>query len=79
MCDEYDNRGCEVVDELHLVITNLEMDISGLVKEKLALIADLKKEFVEDLDEIVEWCKYLPVDSEINIRLGRKIEKWEVK
>lgn len=41
MCDQYNNRGCEVVDELYLEITNLEMSI-----------ADLKVEFVEDLKEI---------------------------
>ncbi len=39
------------------------------------LISDIQT----DLDELVEWCKYLPVDSEINIRLGRKVEKWEKK
>ncbi len=39
------------------------------------LISDIQT----DLDELVEWCKYLPVDSEINIRLGRKVEKWDKK
>ena len=39
MCDELDNRGCEVVDELYLAIANLEMTI-----------ADLKSEIVEDLN-----------------------------
>ena len=28
MCNQLDNRSCEVVDELHLEITNLEMTIS---------------------------------------------------
>lgn len=40
MCDQYDNRGCEVVDELHLEITNLEMTIAEM---KLDIVEDLKR------------------------------------
>ena len=55
-------------------------DCHGLIEmEKGKLKRELISEFGEDLDELVEWCKYLPVDSEINIRLGRKVEKWEEK
>lgn len=58
--------------------TDLKLVVSKLKKENKELKKG-RKEFVKDLDEIIEWCKYLPVDSEINIRLGRKVEKWEVK
>ena len=39
MCDQANHDNCEIIDELHLTITNLEMTI-----------ADLKKDFVNDLD-----------------------------
>jgi len=64
MCDQYDNRGCEVVDELTLVITNLEMTI-----------ADLKKEVVEDLKILLDndWYDF-NMDEITDL-----IKKWEVK
>jgi len=46
-------------------------------RQKNRLKQRLIAEFEEDLEEIMGWCKYLPVDSEIVIRLGRKQEKWE--
>ena len=66
MCDEY-NESCWECG------FNQKDQDEREKREKQELI----EEFVEDLDELVEWCKYLPVDSEINIRLGRKVEKWE--
>ena len=38
MCDQANHDNCEIIDALHLTITNLEMTI-----------ADLKAEIVEDL------------------------------
>jgi len=65
MCDQLDGRGCEIVDELYLVITNLEMTI-----------ADLKSEIVEDLCSLNKWPVSLPYSFEpLNILK----KKWEVK
>ena len=33
MCDQYDNRGCEVVDELETTIANYEDEIKELKSE----------------------------------------------
>ena len=64
MCDQYDRRGCEIVDELHLEITNLEM-----------IIADLKKDIVSDLKGInfsmKRGTQYINIDG--------TVKKWEVK
>ena len=64
MCDQLDGRGCEVVDELNLVITNLEMTI-----------ADLKKDIVSDLKGInfsmKRGTQYINIDG--------TVEKWESK
>ena len=43
MCDQANHDNCEIVDELHLEITNLEM-----------MIADLKVDFVNDLKGMKE-------------------------
>ena len=45
MCDQANHNNCEIIDDLHLTITNLEMTI-----------ADLRTDFVNDLKEIVEEC-----------------------
>lgn len=42
-------------------------------KHEKELIEDIR----DDLEELIAWSKYLPVDSEIVIRLGRKQEKYE--
>ena len=63
MCDQYNNRGCEVVDELHLEITNLEMTI-----------ADLKVDIMKDLNE----CRSDIYDTNNSI-IDKKIKKWEAK
>ena len=63
MCDQYNNRGCEVVDELHLEITNLEMTI-----------ADLKQEIVEDLKELG-----IKLGIDMDRRYHKLIKKWEAK
>ena len=39
MCDQANHDNCEILDDLHLTITNLEMTI-----------ADLKVDIVEDLN-----------------------------
>ena len=50
MCDQYDNRGCEVVDELDITIANLEDDIKVL-EGSLTLIADLESKIeMKDLE-----------------------------
>ena len=65
MCDQLDGRGCEVVDELYLEITNLEMTI-----------ADLKKDIVYDLEEIRD---YVHANKTYSQDIIPYIQKWEAK
>lgn len=65
MCDQANHDNCEILDELNLVITNLEMTI-----------VDLKAEFLEDLNDIQNLCTVF-TDSEEYVK--EKIEKWEAK
>lgn len=50
MCDQANHDNCEIIDDLHLTITNLEMTI-----------ADLKSEIVEDLNY---WLAIIERDRE---------------
>jgi len=80
MCDQANHDNCEILDDLHLVITNLEMDISGLIKEKLELqetIADLKSEVKEDLKTLdnMDFLDYNDYDPIIE----KLVDKWEAK
>ena len=63
MCDQANHDNCEIIDELYLTISNLEMTI-----------ADLKAEFLEDLKEF-ELKRY----SDMMRTLTRLREKWEAK
>ena len=65
MCDQLDRRGCEIVDELHLEITNLEMTI-----------ADLKSEIVEDLERSPLNASHIEAHESYMMKLS---EKWEAK
>ena len=66
MCDQANHDNCEIVDELHLEITNLEMTI-----------ADLKKDILEDLKLEKEWLKADNYDETALIE--QHIKKWEAK
>lgn len=54
MCDQANHDNCEIVDELHLEITNLEMTI-----------ADLKVEILDDLKHIYKFFTKLTVSNKI--------------
>jgi len=56
MCDQLDGRGCEVVDELNLVITNLEMTI-----------ADLKVDILKGLNHCYEYFTKLTLANLIEM------------
>ena len=58
MCDQANHDNCEIIDDLHLTITNLEMTI-----------ADLKGEFLNDLELILEG----------KIAAPKLYKKWEAK
>ncbi len=54
MCDQANHDNCEIIDDMHLTITNLEMTI-----------ADLKAEIVKDLEQIYKFFTKLTVSNKI--------------
>lgn len=81
MCDQYDNRGCEVVDEFQLEITNLTYHnhmLEATIVNLQKTIADLKKDIVEDIQ--VYLMNSMTEDDLISHQYwdGRR-EKWEAK
>ena len=58
MCDQYDNRGCEVVDEKDMVIDNLESEIDTLNARIRELEKLLPYEKYTDLEIYNTWCDY---------------------
>lgn len=67
MCDQANHDNCEIVDELHLEITNLEMTI-----------ADLKVEIVEDL-KTFDNNTFDIVSYGVTILIRELKKKWEGK
>ena len=63
MCDQANHDNCEIIDELNLTITNLEMTI-----------ADLKAEFLEGLKELG-----IKLGIDMDRRYHNLIRKWEAK
>ncbi len=63
MCDQYDNRGCEVVDEKDVIITDLELEINNLnqrIKELEELCGPIRlaEEGLTDVEIYNAWCDY---------------------
>ena len=63
MCDQYDNRGCEVVDEKDMIITDLELEIDNLNQrikelEELCGPITLAEEGLTDIEIYNAWCDY---------------------
>ncbi len=54
MCDQANHDNCEILDDLHLTISDLEM-----------IIADLKAEVLEDLEHIYKFFTKLTVSNKI--------------
>ena len=63
MCDQANHDNCEILDELNLVITNLEMTI-----------ADLKAEFLEDITGCWTW-----IDGKTRVAKSSVIKEIEKK
>ncbi len=67
MCDQANHDNCEIIDDMHLTITNLEMTIADL---KVDITDDLKKLNDDTFDE---------VSFEVSKNIFLLQKKWEAK